>query len=162
MFVDFDTLPADAKIWVYQADRCLNDTELESLGSRFRIFSDSWDSHGKNLRNSFRFFHNYFIVIGVDENYTTASGCSIDKSVDFIRKTEQEFMVNFLDRSRIAFEIDNVIQQYSFNNLKMYINNQTIRPENLMFNNTVATMDEFRKKWKIPAGETWISKYFNK
>ncbi len=162
MFVDFDTLPADAKIWVYQADRRLNDTELESLGSRFRIFSDSWDSHGKNLRNSFRFFHNYFIVIGVDENYTTASGCSIDKSVDFIRKTEQEFMVNFLDRSRIAFEIDNVIQQYSFNNLKMYINNQTIRPENLMFNNTVATMDEFRKKWKIPAGETWISKYFNK
>lgn len=162
MFVDFDTLPADAKIWVYQADRCLNDTELESLGSRFRIFPDSWDSHGKNLRNSFRFFHNYFIVIGVDENYTTASGCSIDKSVDFIRKTEQEFMVNFLDRSRIAFEIDNVIQQYSFNNLKMYINNQTIRPENLMFNNTVATMDEFRKKWKIPAGETWISKYFNK
>lgn len=162
MFVDFDTLPADAKIWVYQADRRLNDTELESLGSRFRIFSDSWGSHGKNLRNSFRFFHNYFIVIGVDENYTTASGCSIDKSVDFIRKTEQEFMVNFLDRSRIAFEIDNVIQQYSFNNLKMYINNQTIRPENLMFNNTVATMDEFRKKWKIPAGETWISKYFNK
>jgi len=162
MFVDFDTLPADAKIWVYQADRRLNDTELESLGSRFRIFSDSWDSHGKNLRNSFRFFHNYFIVIGVDENYTTASGCSIDKSVDLIRKTEQEFMVNFLDRSRIAFEIDNVIQQYSFNNLKMYINNQTIRPENLMFNNTVATMDEFRKKWKIPAGETWISKYFNK
>ncbi len=162
MFVDFDTLPAEAKIWVYQADRCLNDAELDSLGNRFRIFSDSWDSHGKNLKNSFRFFHNYFIVIGVDENYTTASGCSIDKSVDFIRKAEQEFMVNFLDRSRIAFEIDNVIQQYSFNNLKMYIKNQTIRPENLMFNNTVATMDEFRKKWKIPAGETWISKYFNK
>lgn len=162
MFVDFDTLPPRAKVWIYQADRCLNDAELERLASRFRIFSDSWDSHGKALRNSYRFFHNHFIVIGVDEDYTPASGCSIDKSVDFIRATEQELMVNFLDRSRIAFEIDNVIQQYSFNTLKTYINNRTIKPETLMFNNTVSSMDEFKRKWKIPAGETWVSKYFNK
>lgn len=162
MFVDFDTLPSDSKIWIYQADRLLNDTELEALKNRFRIFSDSWESHGKSLRNSFCFFYNYFIVIGVDENYTIASGCSIDKSVDFIRKAEQDFMINFLDRSRIAFEIDNVIQQFSFTNLKMHISDQTIKPDSLMFNNTVSTMNEFRNKWKGPAGETWISKYFNK
>ena len=162
MFVDFDTLPSDSKIWVYQADRLLGNVELIELRNKLRSFSDSWDSHGKSLKNSFCFFYNYFIVIGVDENYTMASGCSIDKSVDFIRKTEQEFNVNLLDRSRIAFEIDNVIQQFSFNNLKVNIANQTIKPESLMFNNTVVTLGEFRKKWKSPAGETWISKYFNK
>ncbi len=162
MFVDFDTLPPEARIWVYQANRRLDDEELKILTDRFQSFSDTWDSHGKELKNSFRFFYNYFIVIGVNENYIPASGCSIDKSIDFIRQAEEKLSISLLDRSRIAFEIDTVITQIPFTNLREQIQNKVILPETIMFNNTVTTMKEFNSGWKIPAGETWISKYFNK
>lgn len=162
MFVDFDTLPPEARIWVYQANRRLDDEELKILTDRLQSFSDTWDSHGKELKNSFRFFYNYFIVIGVNENYIPASGCSIDKSIDFIRQAEEKLSISLLDRSRIAFEIDTVITQIPFTNLREQIQNKVILPETIMFNNTVTTMKEFNSGWKIPAGETWISKYFNK
>ena len=57
---------------------------------------------------------NRFLVVFVDEKIAQASGCSIDKSVHFVKQLEDEFHINFFDRTLIAYKEGNEIQTKSF------------------------------------------------
>jgi hypothetical protein len=79
MYIPFNQLPPDSKIWIYQADRVFSDTEEKIIAERLKSFCSQWAAHGHPLQTSFKIEHNQFIVLSVDENTAGASGCSIDE-----------------------------------------------------------------------------------
>ena len=52
----------------------------------------------KPLKGSFKILDGYFIIIALDESYTSASGCSIDKCMNFIKSLESVYDVDLLDK----------------------------------------------------------------
>lgn len=160
MFVDIEQLPSAAKVWIYQANKPLDKSTQQYIIEKTMAFINSWDSHGHSLKGSVAIYYNYFLAIAVDESFGHVSGCSIDKSVHFLKELGQELHIDFFDRSRQAFIQNGDIILENFKNLKTHINLGMIKKDTLTFDNTVTNLEEFYSSWQIPASESWLGKYF--
>ena len=81
MYVPFDRLPDEARVWIYATNRHLSDKEVIAIEQELIAFLTQWTAHQQALEASFSIPYNNFIVIGLNENKNLASGCSIDASV---------------------------------------------------------------------------------
>jgi hypothetical protein len=159
MYVAFDQLPPEARVWIYQASRPLTEMELIAVLPTLGRFAEDWTSHGRSLLASAEFLHKQFLVVGLDEGVADASGCSIDASVRFVAQLEQHLGLELLDKSRLAF-LHGTVQTLKHTELKSAVAAGTIEPATFYFDNTVATKGELDTRWPRPAGETWLARYF--
>ena len=92
MLVEFNTLPEESKVWIYQANRSFTEQEIEEIQSKLDMFIENWTAHGSDLQAGYSLKYKRFIVLGLNQNLNAATGCSIDASVHFystIRKRLQ-------------------------------------------------------------------------
>ena len=87
MRVDFKNMPDNSRIWIYQSDRDLNESEISIINDKTTTFLDSWQAHGKDLECSYSIISRRFIVIAVNENINPIGGCSIDYSLQPVSYT---------------------------------------------------------------------------
>ena len=160
MHVPFESQPKSARVWIYQADRALNDQECQLIEQNALAFCEQWAAHGVALRSSFKILHQRFLVLAVDEQANMASGCSIDASVGFVRSIEQNLNINLLDRTKVAFIVNDEVFVESFTNLKSKVQHGEITENTLTFNNLVTNVGEFEENWLVTAGNSWLKKYF--
>ena len=160
MYCDFDEMPKSSRVWVYQADRMLQPDEIDWLNKVARVFCEQWAAHGQDLRSSYRIFHDQFLVLAVDEAASLPSGCSIDSSVHLVTQAQRHLDVDFFDRMKVAFLENGKVVLESASNLKEKINLGEITRDMPTFNNLVSTIAELDERWTVPAGETWVKKYF--
>ena len=160
MYILFEKMSPEARVWIYQADRQIIAEEKIQIKNSAEEFLQGWAAHGNPLNGSFTILHNKFLVISVDESYNMASGCSIDASVALVRNLEAQLDLNFFDRSKVAFLSNGEVFQSSMTDLKQLISEGKISSETITFNNLVANVDQLRNQWKTPAGETWLKRYF--
>ena len=160
MYVAFDRLPPQARVWIYQASRPLTEEELMPLLPRMAAFAEEWTSHGRQLAASAQFLHRQFLVIGLDEAVAGASGCSIDASVRFVQELEQRLGVTLLEKSRMAFLDNGELSFLTRSELRAAIAAGQVQADTLYFNNTLTTKGELDEQWPAPAGQTWLASYF--
>ncbi|MEM6737380.1 MAG: hypothetical protein AAGC64_12180 [Bacteroidota bacterium] len=160
MLIEFDLMPEDARLWIYQANRPLSNQEFSFVKKYTEQFLSQWQAHGQDLIASYKIKYNQFLVISVDETSSKASGCSIDSSVHLIKDLEKELEISFITTNKVAFLIEDKIHLFSFNNLKEQISNSIITQETKVFDNTVKNIEEFKTKWLVPSTQTWVRRYF--
>ena len=160
MFVPFQEISDHSRVWIYQADRKLNENEVEEISQLLMEFLESWSAHGKNLYCSSQIFYNQFLVIALDEEVAAATGCSIDASVHYIKELEQRFNLNFFDRSKVAFKDEEGVTLESMSELKNKIKEGSITEKHVTFNNLVKSKSEFDQNWEVEAGNSWIARFF--
>ena len=78
--VVFESLPDDARVWVFGAANALDDRARERLLSAVDEYLDQWHAHGAALVCARDWRDDRFLAIGVDQSTAGASGCSIDGS----------------------------------------------------------------------------------
>ncbi len=160
MIVEFKDLPETARVWIYQANRTLEEEQIDKLATNATTFCQQWEAHSTPLKSAFKILHSKFLVLAVDEGYNMASGCSIDSSVRFVKQAEQQLGVNFFDRTQVAFLIDENVYTTGLHTIKDEISSGKIAPETLTFNLQAQNVAEFQKKWLVPVQESWMKKYF--
>ncbi len=148
-------MPNDARLWVYQSNRKLSDNEVDEIKKIGINFIAEWSAHGASLKASFDILYNLFIVITVDEKQALASGCSIDKSVHFIKKIEQKFNLNLFDRMRVAYKNGTEISSCSLSEFEKLANQKIVDESTIVFNNMVTTKLGFDNSWEIPLKQSW-------
>ena len=121
MVVTFDKISDESRIWIFQSNRLIADLDIESLKKQIDIFLSSWTSHGKQLMVASKIKYNLFIIIALDQSCSTASGCSIDKLVSFIKNIENEYQISLLDRLDISFRDKNKISVLRLDDFKRKI-----------------------------------------
>src|SRR5690625_2059615 len=89
------SLTADSRIWIYQADRFLNDQEIININKKLEGLLAQWNTHGKPLAAEAWVEERLFLILAVDESKQYASGCSIDQSTNFIRTIGNRLNVDF-------------------------------------------------------------------
>lgn len=160
MYVAFDQLPAAARVWIYQASRPFTSAEIVGMQPALVRFAEEWTSHGRSLLASAAVLHQHFLVLGLDEEVAGASGCSIDASVRFVAQLEQHLGLELLEKSRLAFVPYGQVQLLDRRALKQAVADETLTPETLYFDNTIATKGALDQHWPQPAGATWLARYF--
>lgn len=157
MYVPFDQLPDDSRIWIFQSDRLLSEEEIESINPILNFFISDWTAHQQTLRASFTFLHNHFLIIGVDENMAIASGCSLDKVFHVVRACGQKINTDFLNRLHIAAMIQNVITLHSVKQILDIAENRNNNEPLMIFSNIIETKSEMKNNWLIPIEKSWLA-----
>ena len=160
MYVPFEELPASARVWIYQASRPLTESEEAAIQPLSSRFADEWTSHGRTLQASVAVLHHQFLVVGLDEAVAGASGCSIDASVRFLRELEEHLGVSLLEKSQLAFLIDDQVQLLDRRQLRAAIETGKLTPSTPYFDATVARKEGLQTLFPAPAGGTWLARYF--
>ncbi len=156
MYIDFNSLPDSARVWIYQSNRELTSAEVLEIKSMGKNFVNEWTAHQYTLHSSFEVLHNYFLVIAVDENVNIASGCSIDKSVHFIKEVEKKYKLKLFDRLAVGFYWKSKVQVVSLNSfLNFFKENQNSTIE--IFNNFIETKKELAENWKVLVKDSWVA-----
>ena len=159
MIIPFEQMPPNARVWVYQAERELLDNETVVITHQLQNFINQWSSHGAEVRGACLIVHNQFIIIASDENATSISGCSIDKSVHLLTNIGENLKLNLIDRN-VAFWVDGKVKTAPTKMLKELILTGYVNQETEIFNTTVDTIEAYHTNWKIPAQSSWVSRYF--
>lgn len=159
MLVNFNTLPEDSKIWIYQANRSFTDIEISEIESKLKVFLEQWTAHGSDLKAGYSIVYKRFIVIALDQNLNRASGCSIDASVHFIKQLEQDYQVDLMDKMNVSYRHGDFIAYKSLLDFKKMAKERAVSKNTIVFNNLVNTIAEFKEHWEVPAIESWHSRF---
>jgi len=159
MFVDFNELPDDARIWIYQCNRSFSENELEDVTTGLNAFLTQWTAHGSDLKAGFEIKYNRFIIIGLDQSQASASGCSIDASVHYIQNLEQRFNVDLLDKMNVSYKQGEFVAYKALKDFKKMAKQRAVSKNTVVFNNLVATKQEYMENWEVPASESWHGRF---
>jgi len=150
----------DSRAWIYQCSRELVSEEVEKIQQELDSFVIQWTAHGSQLTAKAFVLYSRFILLVADESRTTASGCSIDSSVHFIKSIENTFKISLFDRTNIAFLNDeNAIKTIHFSQVKAALSTGSITGETLIFDNSIASRESLFNNWIIPLKNSWLNKY---
>jgi hypothetical protein len=150
----------NSRVWVYQADRKLSDSEVRQVQNELDSFTTGWTAHNSQLKAKGEIRYNRFIVLIVDESQAGASGCSIDKSVRFINHLEEEFGTRLLDRFNLAYRDGAEVLSAPRHQFEDMLKQGSINKNTIVFNNMVHNLEELQTKWEIPFKESWHMQLF--
>ena len=159
MFTEYKNLPSNSRVWIYQSDREFTSKEIEFISVKAVDFINQWTRHGDDLKGSFTFKYNQFLILAVDETFNTVSGCSIDSSVRFIQALEKELELDLMNKMNVTFKDNEHVNLVKLADFQRFAKEQKITSETIVFNNMVATKDAFENNWEIPAKESWHKRF---
>ncbi|MBM1106745.1 ABC transporter ATPase [Aurantibacter crassamenti] len=159
MLVEFNSLPDTSRIWIYQSNRSLSDEELVEISAGLNDFLKDWAAHGADLKAAFEIKYKRFIVIALDQNQNTATGCSIDASVHYIQSLEKKYNIDLLDKMNVSYKQGEFIAYKPLIDFKKMVKQKAVSLKTIVFNNLVATKGEYEEFWEVPASESWHARF---
>tara|TARA_B110000003_G_C16534709_1_gene490308 strand:+ start:385 stop:903 length:519 start_codon:yes stop_codon:yes gene_type:complete len=159
MLVNFDTLPENSRVWIYQSNRSFSELELDEISSKLNLFLQSWAAHGTDLKAGFEIKYNRFIVIAIDQDKQSATGCSIDASVQFIQDLETTYSVDLMDKMNVSYKQGKYVAYKTLSDFKKMAKDKAVSKNTIVFNNLVNSKGEYQEFWEVPASESWHSSF---
>jgi len=159
MKTPFNKLSDNARVWIYPASRKLSDAEVVEIKKLCDDFTNQWTVHDSSLLASVDIPYNRFIVIGLETDFNSASGCSIDSSVHFIQSLEKHYNIILLDKMNVTFKQGEYLTYKSLNDFKNMVKKGSINPNTVVFNNLVNDLAGYKSEWEIPMKDSWHSRF---
>ncbi|MCC6725525.1 MAG: hypothetical protein IT258_13535 [Saprospiraceae bacterium] len=156
---NFQQFPAETRVWIYQSNKPIPSETASELRNVVNQFAQNWVSHNRQLRAHGDVLHNRFILLAVDESQADASGCSIDKSVHFLKQVEQQLGVDLFDRMTFAWMDGEAVKTASSQEFATLYQSGQINNETLVFDNLVKTKGELEEKWLKPLNQSWHKRF---
>ena len=159
MFIEYNSLPNNSRVWVYQSDRVFTIQEIDFISKKAKEFIEQWTRHGDNLKGSFTIKYNQFLVLAVDEGFNNVSGCSIDASVRFIKQLEEILSLDLMNKLNVTFKNGDDINIVKLADFQQFAKEKKITNNTIVFNNMVQTKQEVETQWEIPASKSWHQRF---
>ncbi|MBI5913818.1 MAG: hypothetical protein HY842_00435 [Bacteroidetes bacterium] len=156
---DFQTLPASTRVWIYQSNRPFRAEDVPQLKEQVDRFAQNWVSHNRQLRAHGDVLHGQFVVLMVDESLADASGCSIDKSVYFLKQVENAYGVDLFDRMTFTWMDGDKVKTADSTTFSKLYSEGKITGDTLVFDNLVQTKGELEEKWLKPLNQSWHRRF---
>lgn len=144
------------KVWIYLSDKELSTEMKASIAVDCDAFLKDWNAHGNMLTGSAEILHNRFIVIKIDETGYSASGCSIDKQVQFIKALEQKYAINLLNRLLVAYREGDIVTVKPANEVKRMLKEGSLSMETIYFDAAIVDAQQFATSFEIPLSKSWL------
>jgi hypothetical protein len=160
MYIPFENLPEESKIWIYQSNRKFSDVEFAEIQTDLQTFLENWSAHGTSLECSYELKYNRFIIIAANPEVQEVTGCSIDASVQFIQHLEQKYNVDLLDKMNVTFKLGDHVAHKTLIDFKKMAKDKAVTENTIVFNNLINNIAEYNESWEVPAMDSWHSRFF--
>ena len=159
MYVDYNSLPENSKVWVYPSNRKFYPNEIEGIENKIKIFVESWKSDDENFKASYQFLYNRFIVLIADDENTTLTNVDVDASVSFILELQNTYKLELLDKMNVCFKQGKFVQYKELKDFKKLLKNKALTGKTIIFDNLITNNEEFKNFWEVPIEESWYNRF---
>jgi hypothetical protein len=160
MYLPFEQMPENSRVWVYQADHRFSDSEQKTVRDRMTRFCEGWNTHGNLMPTSFELIENQILILAVDESNLGASGCSIDSSVRTLRELENLLQTNLTDQGKISLKnASGELKVIPGLGVKARVTSGEIDLKTEVINPTIRIKADLKNLWQ-PVRNSWLNKYF--
>ncbi len=150
--------PDHARVWVYQSNRPFTPDEIESLNRQLGNFARQWVSHNQLLKASAQVVFDRFIVLMVDEGQVGAGGCSIDRSVAFLKDLQAQYGMDLFDRMLFSYLDGEKITTLSRDAFAKGYRDGTIHDATVVFDPLISDKLSFDRAFAKPLSESWMKR----
>jgi hypothetical protein len=158
-----DTLPDDARLWVYGLDCPLDADTRSRVAEVLEHFVESWESHQVPVEGAFEIVEDRFIVLA---GHCTdgISGCSTDSSVRVIKALRDYLGVNGLDRSLVFYRGDDgAVRADSRADFQKKVDTGVFGESTPVFDITIQHVSDLRAgRFETTFGDSWHAKAFKR
>jgi hypothetical protein len=151
----FQELTGNGRVWIFTANRPLSSDEMKEIQTQMDSFCASWDAHGNQLKAQFTIAYNQVLVLAADEDFESASGCSIDKSTAIFKSFDSKFNLDLFNRMNLAFVFDNSIKLIRMAEINQAFHAGLISNESVFLDNTISTLADFKSRWSVEFKDSW-------
>ena len=157
--VNFDALPDDARAWVFGAAAPVVGAAAQSLLSTVDAHLATWRAHGAPLVCARLWRDDRFVVIGVDEGATGATGCSIDGLFHVLRDIESLVGTTLVGGGTVYWrDASGAVVSGARPVFREAAAAGTVVLETPVFDTTVTTVGAYRAGFEKAAAESWHGK----
>ena len=161
MNVALKELPDSSRIWIFQSSRLLGADEEKVLLDMTSHFLAQWTAHQQQLKAGCTIVDGLFLLIAVDEHYTGASGCSLDKLHHFVKDAGRQLSLDLLDRLNVALHQEGAPgwRQIRLHDLENMISKGEVSGLHKVADVSIQTLGDYRAGFIKRIQETWLSRY---
>ena len=102
----FPNISLSARLFVYTSNQTLSDEDALAFSNSIEKFILAWKAHGTQLDASSLLIANRVLLIAVDEQTQTTTGCSIDSLNRFL----QSSIIDWFSRNWVLYNKESIPQ----------------------------------------------------
>ena len=161
---EFAGFPDGARIWVFAAQRRLDDGEAAALLAAVNGFLVSWKAHGVPLRAARAWRYDRFLIVCADTETALPSGCSIDALTGVLREMEERIGIRFLGNEAIWYrDVEGRIGRASRSEFRSLARGGDVTLDSIVFDNSLTRLAQLRAgRWEGPAADRWQAAFFER
>jgi hypothetical protein len=149
----------DYRVIVYPASKPFTAKETKKITETLFDFLSTWAAHGKALNSSFKIEKNQFIVICIDEEKESASGCSIDALNNVVRSLDKAFQLGLFDRMKASFVENGEVKTLKLQDFRNGLKSKEISENIEVFDFSKDSYLSFLSDFLLPLKRSWASIY---
>jgi hypothetical protein len=147
-----------SKVWLFTSDKVLNDSEQLSVQLDIDSFCAHWESHGAILKATGFVLFSRIIMLVVDESFQPISGCSMDKSIAFIKMVESKYNISLFDRLLQSAYVNNDWQTASTAVWSEKLKSNEINLETVFVDTLVKNLHDAQYHLTKKLGDFWLKR----
>ena len=152
----FPKLTGNGRVWIYVSKRALQTEEITAIKQKLAVFGSTWEAHGKPLQSAFDVLYNQILVLAVDEEVESATGCSIDKALAVFQEIESTYSLDLFNRMNLTFvKPDETLRLVAMNEINQAYLSGLINNDTVFLDNTLAKLSDIRTRWQVPFQSSW-------
>lgn len=161
--VDFPDLPDHGRLWVFPLSRELKPGETQLCLEVVDAFLDQWAAHGMPLRSARELRDDRFLLVGVDVDAESPSGCSIDALVNRLRALGSDFGVTFIDHAPVWYRTEEGVRTASRAQFRELAAKGIVTLDSKVFDTSLTRVDQLRSgALEVSAAGSWHGRAFFK
>ena len=150
-----DEMPGHARVWIYQASQFLSSEQQQFLQHELSDFIVQWSSHGALMDAAFGIYFDRLVVLAVDEQSASPSGCGIDKSVHKMKQLSDAMGIDFFQRTTVLFQHNDQWQEAPLHEFWARRKAGILDENTPVLDTTIKTMEHLRSALVVPFGRSW-------
>lgn len=154
--VQFESLPASARVWIFASSRPLTGDDAERLLSEVDHYLGQWHAHGHPLTCGRAWRDDRFLAIGVDQTDAYASGCSIDGLFRALQALQSSLATTIVSTGQVHYrDGGGAIRAVSRDEFTALSATGAITAATPVFDATIATAGDWRARFETVVGNAW-------
>ena len=155
----FEKLPNDSRVWVFAADRTLDEQQSQQMLAEVDRFLPNWSAHGSPLTVGRDWRYGRFLTVAVDQSTAGASGCSIDGLFRSLKSLEGKLGASMVTSGLVFFrDPSGAVQSADREGFTQLSGEGKVSTDMTAFDPTVTTLGEWRARFELPLRDSWHAK----